>query len=136
LEEERIAAEKLRAKWEPILKKWDDRAIAAGSGDLADYLSATASAESLIKAGAQYSLTGASREVQSAYCWATQYSLWFQGEPGGWWSCYINFLGGGEGYSVEFSNGNWSGKADSGSRAGRDLNWKIPEGLTQWMASR
>ena len=136
LEEERIAAEKLRAKWEPVLKKWDDRAIAAGSGDLSDYLSATSRAESLITAGAQYSLTGAEREVQSASCWATQYSLWFQGEPGGWWSCYINFLGGGESYSVEFSNGNWSGRADAGSRAGRDLNWKIPEGLTDWMASR
>lgn len=136
IEEERKAAEKLRAKWEPVLNKWDDRAREAGLGDLSDYLSATSRAESLITAGAQYSLTGAEREVQSASCYATSYSLWSQGEPGGWWYCYINFLGGGDGYSVEFSNGNWSGKADGGSRSGRDLNWKIPDGLTEWMASR
>lgn len=136
IEEERKAAEKLRVKWEPVLNKWDDRAREAGLGDLSDYLSATARAESLITAGAQYSLTGAEREVQSASCWATQYSLWSQGEPGGWWSCYINFLGGGDSYSVEFSSGNWSGRADAGSRAGRDLNWKIPDGLLSWMNSR
>ena len=136
IEKERKAAEKLRAKWEPILNKWDDRAREAGLGDLSEYFSATSRAESLIAAGAQYSLTGADREVQSASCWATQYSLWSQGEPGGWWSCYINFLGGGDSYSVEFSNGNWSGRADAGSRAGRDLNWKIPDGLLSWMNSR
>jgi hypothetical protein len=136
LEKERIATEKLRAKYEPLLEQWNERAREAGLGDLSDYFSATSSAESLITAGAQYSLTGASREVQSASCWPTQYSLWSQGEPGGWWSCYINFLGGGDSYSVEFSGGSWSGNADAGSRAGRELNWKIPQGLLDWMDSR
>ena len=136
LEKKRKNEEALRAKYEPILKKWDEKALKAGYGDLREYLSATSRAKKLIESGAQYSLTGTQREVQNASCSATQYSSWSQGEPDGWWSCYINFLGGSDLYSVEFSNGNWSGKADGGRSSGRDLNWNIPQGLLGWIATR
>ena len=134
IEKERIAEAKLRAKYEPILKNWDDRAIKAGGGDLGNYLSAESKVSGLIKSGAQYSLTGVEREVQWAFCYATEYSNWFGGDPSGWWFCSIDFLGGSDYYSVEFNNGSWAAKADGGDRAGSMLNWTIPQGLIDWIA--
>lgn len=133
------AAEKQRLeeqfrKIEPLLTFWNDKASSEGQGDIADYFIAASQAERQIESGAQYSLTGASREVESATCWATVRSLWWDGEPGGWWSCGIDFLGGDlEFYSIEFSGSSWSGKPDGGSGAGRDLNWKIPDELEIWL---
>ena len=137
LSKERILSEALKREFEkikPTLKYWNEKASKSGSGDLGDYLTAISSAEGEIKAGAQFSLTGASREVQSSTCWATDRSRWNGGNPSGWWLCGINFVGADfEIFSIEFLNGSWSGKPDRGSQAGRELNWKIPDSVLDWV---
>jgi hypothetical protein len=137
LSKEKLLSEALEREFEkikPTLKYWNEKASKSGSGDLGDYLTAISSAEREITAGAQYSLTGASREVQSSTCWATDRSQWNGGNPSGWWLCGINFVGSDfELFSIEFSNGSWSGKPDRGSQAGRELNWKIPGSVLDWV---
>lgn len=134
---EKLLSEALKREFEkikPTLKYWNEKASKSGSGDLGDYLTAISSAEREIKAGAQYSLTGSSREVESSTCWATDRSRWSGGNPSGWWVCGIDFVGSDlEFFSVEFSNGSWSGKPDQGSQAGRELNWKIPDSVIDWV---
>ena len=137
LEKDRLLSEALMRELEkikPVLNYWNDKASNSGSGDLGNYLSAISSAEANIKAGAQFSLSGTSREVQSSTCWATDRSRWTGGDPSGWWLCGINFVGSDfEIFSIEFSNGSWSGKPDGGSQAGRELNWKIPDSILEWV---
>lgn len=137
LSKERLLSDAMKREFQkikPTLKYWNEKASKSGSGDLGDYLTAISSAEREITAGAQYSLTGASREVQSSTCWATDRSQWNGGNPSGWWLCGINFVGSDfELFSIEFSNGSWSGKPDRGSQAGRELNWKIPDSVLDWV---
>jgi hypothetical protein len=131
---ERQELEEQYRKIEPLLTFWNNKASNEGQGDIADYLWATSQAERLIESGAQYSLTGSSREVESATCWATDRSFWSRGEPDGWWNCGIDFLGGDlEFFSIEFSGTSWSGTPDGGVRAGRDLDWQIPDELEVWL---
>jgi hypothetical protein len=137
LEKDRLLSEALQRELEkirPALIYWNEKASNSGSGDLGEYLGAISSAETNIKAGAQFSLSGTSREVQSSTCWATDRSRWTGGSPSGWWLCGINFVGSDfEIFSIEFSNGSWSGKPDGGSQAGRELNWKIPDSVLDWV---
>lgn len=131
---EKRALEEEFKKIEPLLTFWNNKASNEGGGDIADYFFATSQAEKQLESGAQYSLTGTSRDVERALCWATDRSYWSRGEPSGWWSCGIDFLGGDmDFFSIEFSGSSWSGKPDGGVRAGRDLDWKIPDEVESWL---
>jgi len=135
LEKESFSSDALQRELEkigPAPIYWNEKGSNSGSGDLGEYLSAISSAEANIKAGAQFSLSGTNREVQSSTCWATVRSRWTGGSPSGWWLCGINFVGSDfEIFSIEFSNGTWSGKPYGGSQAGRELNWNIPDSVLE-----
>lgn len=133
-----IAREKAeaKAKIQPLLEKWNKKAIDAGSGDIREYLEAESAAEYEIKSGASYSFTGATANISGVSCYATTRSNWVGGKPGGWWSCIIQTLGGGfNSYSIEFSGSSWGGKPDNGQMAGADLSWRIPDELMDWINS-
>lgn len=125
-----------KAKIQPLLDKWNKKAIDAGSGDIREYLEAESAAEYEIKSGASYSFTGATANISGVSCYATTRSNWVGGKPGGWWSCIIQTLGGGfNSYSIEFSGSSWGGKPDNGQMAGADLSWRIPDELMDWLNS-
>jgi hypothetical protein len=125
-----------KAKIQPLLDKWNSKAIGEGGGDVIEYLAAEASAASQIKSGASYSFTGSTAQISSVTCYPTTLSRWVGGNPGGWWSCLIQTLGGDfDLYSIQFSGSSWGGKPDNGRMAGADLNWTIPESLLNWIRS-
>lgn len=128
---EREAKEKIQ----PLLDQWDALAWGQGGGSIIDYYRAASQAEYLIKSGASYSLTGVNVNLQSVYCWPTTISRWSNGNPNGWWTCFLRPLGGsGEFYSIEFSGTDWSGKP--GDRVGESLNWEIPDELEEWIKTQ
>jgi hypothetical protein len=126
-------------KFQPQLEGWDDRLYKLGGGGLLDYLSASSATYNLIRQGAAYSLTGASRgDVQSVDCTPTNRSRWSRGIPSGWWTCSIDFVGSDfEFYSIEFNANSWSGFPDGGRQAGSDLkDIEIPQDLKDWLVRK
>lgn len=125
-----------RAKIQPLLDVWNNKAIGEGGGDILEFLAASSEAENQIKMSSQYSLSGVSANISSVTCYPTSLSRWVGGSPGGWWSCLVMPLGGDyDLYSIQFENGSFGGKPDGGKMAGRDLNWKIPPRLLEWIRS-
>jgi hypothetical protein len=128
-----------RAKFAPILDKWDKKLGNLGGGGLLNYLRASSAAENLIKSGgAAYSLTGVSRgEIQSVDCDATTRSRWSSGVPLGWWACLIDLEGSDyEYFSIEFTQNSWRGTPDGSRQAGRTLDLDIPQDLIEWFAKQ
>jgi hypothetical protein len=136
---EREKEEADRVRFAPQLEKWDNKLSDLGSGGLRNYLQASAATENLIRQGAAYSLTGASRgAVQSVSCDATDRSFWSRGVPTGWWSCLIDFEGSDYAlFSVEFTENSWRGVPDRGRQAGTDIkNIEIPQDLIEWLGKQ
>lgn len=104
-----------------------------GGGSYYEMLEAEIALEILIERGAQFSLTGQSREVEEASCSPTTYSSWFKGEPGGTWYCYMYFLDGSEPYTINVSGSRWGGVADKGSSAGDFVEFKVSDELREWL---
>jgi len=104
-----------------------------GGGSYYEMLEAEIALEILIERGAQFSLTGQSREVEEASCSPTTYSSWFKGEPGGTWYCYMYFLDGSEPYTINVSGARWGGVADKGSSAGDFVEFKVSDELREWL---
>jgi len=137
-EEKGVAADKSRAaskKFQKELDVLDKKANKLGGGSYTQMLAATSSLESFIKQGAQFSLTGQGRDVQFASCSPTTYSTWDQGEPGGSWYCWLHFLDGSEGYTINVNGSNWGGKADRGSSAGSSVEFKVSKALQDWLGT-
>jgi hypothetical protein len=120
------------SKFLPILSSLNKKAETNGLGNYKEYLQAQSTTGKLIVAGASYSLTGASRDVQSASCSATVDSTWMFGEPGGYWSCYIDFIGGSEFYSIEFVGDKWSGRPGTGASL---VEFKTTSAFDTWFSS-
>jgi hypothetical protein len=100
-----------------------------GGGTYSELLDAQWALEKLIAQGAQFSLTGQSREVEDVSCFATTYSRWENGIPSATWYCYFYFLDGNEPYTISVNGSKWGGKADRGSSAGKILEYKISDSL-------
>jgi hypothetical protein len=111
----------------------DKKALKLGDGTYSEMLNAQNSLEYMIQQGAQYSLTGQSREVENASCSPTTYSRWAKGEPGGTWYCYLYFLDGNEPYTIKVSGSEWGGKADQGASAGNFIEFKVSDELQEWL---
>jgi hypothetical protein len=128
-----VKESELRIKWRLSLEKLNSKAQKIGYGNYGDYRRAQVKAAELIKAGAAYSLTGISREVQYVGCDGTSNSIWTFGDPKGYWSCFIRFLGEADTYSIEFSGNSWAGKPDGGDSAGKVINWGISKEFENWL---
>ena len=126
--------EAARKKAGADLEKWNAKAEEEGGGTLKEYFDAVSAAESLVKSGASYKFSGANADIQYASCYGTVRSIWIAGKPSGWWSCSIQTLGGSlDFYSIEISGDSWGGSPDLGKSAGRDLNWKIPSAVEDYV---
>ena len=138
-EEKKVASEKARVasvKFQKELDVLDKKAIKLGLGSYTEMLYASNKLESLIEEGAQYSLTGQGRVVENASCYPTTYSLWSGGEPSSTWYCYLNFLDGGEPYTIKVNGSRWGGSADRGSSAGDLIEFNVSRALEDWLAIR
>lgn len=129
-EKARVASEKFQKELDIL----DKKANKLGGGSYREMLNARSDLESLIEQGAQYSLTGQGRDVEKASCEPTSYSSWSQGEPGGKWYCYLQFLDGDEPYTINVDGTRWGGKADRGSSAGGIVNFKVSSELEEWLS--
>jgi len=130
LEKKQVASDKLQQELDVL----DKKANKLGGGSYSEMLDARSDLESLIEQGAQYSLTGQGRDVEKASCEPTSYSRWSQGEPGGKWYCYLQFLDGDEPYTINVDGTRWGGKADRGSSAGGIVNFKVSSELEEWLS--
>lgn len=130
LEKNAIASNKLQQELDVL----DKKANKLGGGSYSEMLDALIDLESLIEQGAEYSLTGQGRDVENASCEPTTYSRWSQGQPGGKWYCYLEFLDGNEPYTINIDGTRWGGKADRGSSAGTLVNFKVSSELKEWLS--
>jgi len=119
----------LRNKFLPVLDKLNKKALSYGYGTYKEFVVAQGAAGDLIRSGAQYALTGNSRDVQSASCEASKNSTWVGGNPGGYWNCFIRFIGESDFYAVEFVGQKWSGKIGS---TGSSINWNTSSDFDSW----
>lgn len=134
-EQEEKRTQEFEEKFGKEIENLDKKANQLGNGTYTEMLMASSELENLILDGAEFSLTGQERMVEAASCSATRYSTWADGEPDGTWYCYLDFLDGGEPYTVNVNGSRWGGKADRGASAGDFLKFKLSSGLKDWLNS-
>jgi len=102
--------------------KWNLKARLAGAGSLSELYTAINLLEADIQLNSTNSFSGNSQAISSVNCLPTSMSTWANGNPSGWWNCFISFLGDSESleYSIELSGGTWGG---STGFSYSDLNW-------------
>jgi len=136
-EKEEREYKKRISRFVSVYPSLNNKAVKAGFNSITDYIKTRNSTGYTLKQGAQLNLTGQEQSVESANCYGTSFSRSFNGNPTGWWYCYMHTLGGtNDFWSIEFkSDGSWSGIPDRGSRAGSDLNIeeKMPAGFEDWL---
>jgi hypothetical protein len=113
----------------PILVKLNEKARKYGGGSYKDFTDAQSYAGSLIRNGAESALTGRPENVRGVGCEATVSSSWYEGNPGGYWYCYIRLLGSSDYYAIEFDGQKWSGSPGS---AGALVKWNTSDAFDKW----